>query len=135
MQYSFVRTKGDFMKLFAAIFATLFSMTVFANSSELAECLEQNDSTVGREECQQDEYLRLKLDLRSEYIKLRQTRVKDAEQVINSNLSWALKSDSACTAEVADREGGTSQGYAKLECLTRRTQLRIDYVKALLSAE
>ena len=123
------------MKTLFIIFATFLSISAFAQVSDVQLCIEQNDSTVGMEQCQHDEYLRLKNVLTSEYIKLRETRVKDAQHIINSHISWALKTEAACTDEVADREGGTSQGFAKAECLSEKTQLRIDYIRALPSAE
>lgn len=122
------------MKNLFVVFATLLSVSAFAQSSDVHQCIVDNDSTVGMEQCQHDEFTRLDSVLLDEYQRLVEIRKYDSKAVretLRAHTLFVSERESHCIELAAEREGGTSQGFAKAECLTRRTQLRIDYIKDL----
>ena len=108
------------MKLFTIIFATLISTVALAESADLYACLEQNDSTIGREECQHDEMLNQDKVL----LNLAKQQKPNEKQKL-AFAKWLSNRESTCKKEAAEMEGGTGQGFRKFECLTRITQERI----------
>jgi uncharacterized protein YecT (DUF1311 family) len=116
-----LRTFGGLMKLFSLILTVLVSTSAFAESSDLYACLEQNDSTIGREECQYEEFKNKDRHLYD--------LLKHQPKALSLILKFAKARESICTKEVADMEGGTGQGFAKFECMTRLTQERIQQVQ------
>jgi hypothetical protein len=89
------------------------------------------------EECQVSELQIVQHDLAVEFqkslekMKLKQPSIKtsDLQIVVMAYNREISEVEKRCTAEVADREGGTSQGFAKAECLTKATQEVLDHMK------
>ena len=119
------------MKLVTILMATLISTAAFADSADLYACLQQNDSVIGMEDCQFNEFKLQNENLKAETQKLMHQLAlkpelkKKYDEFKISSRSFDFIRDTACTLEVLDMEGGTGQGNEKAKCLTRLTQERI----------
>lgn len=116
------------MKAIFIILSIFMSISAFAQSSGAEKCMEEAQSTLELEYCQQAEFTFAESKLREEYTlwaQLQPNEDKAYIEIMKAHRAWAVKRDATCAKEVADREGGTSQGFAKLECLAKLTQSRI----------